>query len=223
MSRLLRIATALALTVGSACVSALGDEPVRRQVKGQVVTSAEMPAARITIDGDFKYVGGHAFILYGVARAEQHFFVDADAAGKIRRLYWLQFEGYLPENTHRYDYDSPTRVGIGGLEFFADSAPFNMAAQAGRPDSDVARGRAFLASKGYTMLGDDILSQRLIHLVDEAKRNELLIVYVESLAGTGLDAAALARGGRAADRWPELSKALLARATKGLTITRSTR
>jgi hypothetical protein len=70
------------------------------------------------------------------------------------------------------------------------------------------------------MASDDLMMQRLVYLVDEAKRNELMIIYVEDLTGTGLDAEALSPGGRAAAEWPERSKGLLERATKGLEITR---
>jgi hypothetical protein len=54
------------------------------------------------------------------ARAEQHFFVDADKEGRIKRMYWVQFEGYLPINTHTYNYRSTQKVNLGGLEFIAD-------------------------------------------------------------------------------------------------------
>jgi hypothetical protein len=177
-------------------------------VKGQVLTSPAMPAVSIEFGAGLKYVGGHDFILYDVARAEQHFFVDADAEGRIKRFYWVQFEGYLPTNTHAYDYKSTTKVDIGGLEFVADAYPVNTAKQESRPDSDGARAKAFLAAKGYTMASDDILLQRLVHLVDKEKRNELMIIYIEASDGT------------AEAKWPEVSKGLLERAVKGLKITR---
>lgn len=191
-----------------------------RSVKDQVLTSPETPAARIEFDKGFKYVGSHSFILYEVAHAEQHFFVDADKDGRIKRMYWVQFEGYLPSNTHAYRYKANKTANIGGLEFIADAYARNIKANAGRPDSDGARARAFLESKGYRMASDDVLSQRLVHLVDEAKRNELMIIYMEDLSGMGLTAADLAEGGRAAARWTEISNGLLDRAVKGLKIQR---
>jgi hypothetical protein len=193
-----------------------------RAVKGQVLTSPAMPAASIEFDKDFKYVGGHSFILYDVARAEQHFFVDADKDGRVKRFYWVQFEGYLPSNTHAYDYKQkvPRTVNVGGLEFIADASPRNMKANPSRPDSDGARARAFLESKGYRMAGDDILMQRLVHLVDEAKRNELMVIYIEDLGAMNLTAADFAGGGSAAARWPEISKGLLERAVGGMKISR---
>src|SRR5574341_224044 len=79
-------------------------QQLSRTVKGQILTSTETPAVKLEFDKAFKYVGGHDFILYEVARAEQHFFVDADKEGRIKRVYWVQFEGYLPSNTHSYRY-----------------------------------------------------------------------------------------------------------------------
>jgi hypothetical protein len=179
-----------------------------------------LPAVKIEFDKGFKYVGGHDFILYEVARAEQHFFVDADKEGRIKRMYWVQFEGYLPTNTHAYRYKVNKTANIGGLEFIADASARNIKGNPGRPDSDGSRARAFLEGKGYRMASDDVMSQRLVHLVDEAKRNELMIIYMEDLSGKGLTAADLAAGGRAADQWDEISKGLLDRAVNGMKIQR---
>lgn len=191
-----------------------------RSVKGQVLTSTAMPAVRLTFDKKFKYAGGHDFILYDVARAEQHFFVDADKQGRVRRMYWVQFEGYLPSNTHSYKYKVNKTVQIGGLDFIADAYARNIKANPGRPDSDGSRARAYLESKGYRMASDDVLSQRLVYLVDKEKRNELMIIYLEDLSAMKLTAADFETGGSAAARWDEVSKALTERAVKGMKISR---
>lgn len=197
------------------------NQPPARRVQGQVLTSTELPAARITVDKAFKYVGSQTFILYDVARAEQHFFVDADEQGRIHRMYWIQFEGYLPNNSHTYRYKATKTVKLGGLEFIADAYARNIKAGGGRPDSDGHRARAFLEKKGFRMAGDDVLSQRLVHLVDEQKRNELMIIYMEDMAPLKLAAKDFAPGGQAAAQWEETAKALLERAMKGLKIERS--
>jgi hypothetical protein len=191
-----------------------------RSVKGQLLISTEMPAIRMEFDKGFKYVGGQDFILYDVARAEQHFFVDADKQGRIKRMYWVQFEGYLPSNTHAYRYKVNKSVNIGGLDFIADAYARNVKANPGRPDSDGSRARTFLEGKGYRLASDDVLSQRLVHLIDEAKRNELMIIYMEDLSGMGLTANDLAPNGPAIARWDEISSGLLERAMKGMKILR---
>ncbi len=210
----------LVIALFGLCMPAATAQQQPRTVKGRVLTSTEMPAVRLEFDKAFKYAGGHDFILYDVARAEQHFFVDADKQGRIKRLYWVQFEGYLPSNSHKYQYKVNKSVNIGGFDFIADAYARNIKANPGRADSDGSRARAFLESKGFRWPSDEILSQRLVYLVDEAKRNELMIIYAEDLAALGLTAADLATGGSGAARWDEVSKGLLDRAMKGMKVSR---
>jgi len=218
MKKVLVLVAALAGLAASQVVART--PPPLREVKGQVLTSKEMPAVRLRFGGHFKYVGGHDFILYDVARAEQHFFADADRQGRVRRLYWVQFEGYLPDNKHSYNYKVTKTVNVGGLEFIADAYARNIKANPGRPDSDGSRARAFLESKGLRLGSDDVISQRLVHLIDREKRNELMIIYIEDMGLMGLTAADVNEGGRAAGRWQEISAGLLERALKGLKVLR---
>src|SRR5262249_16209016 len=78
----------------------------------------------------------------------------------------------------------------------------------------------FLEKKGHRMVSDDVLTQRLVHLVDEQRRNELMIIYMEDLAAMKLTAKDLAPGGRAAAQWDDIAKGLLERALKGMEIAR---
>ena len=221
------VAFGLAITSAAACVRP-GDTSTNsapgvvqtRTVKDRTLTSTQMPAVRLEFSQPFKYAGGHSFILYEVADAEQHFFVDADKDGRIKRFYWVQFEAYLPSNKHTYDYKSPKTINIGGLDFFADAFARNIKANPGRPDSDGSRARTFLTSKGYRLGSDEVLSQRLVHLVDQTKRSELMIIYLEDLSLMNLTAADLAKGGKAADQWDAISKGLLERATSGIKLSR---
>ncbi|HKP39195.1 MAG TPA: hypothetical protein VJT71_20210 [Pyrinomonadaceae bacterium] len=210
----------LALPVFALAVTAVAQSnpPITRTVSGQTLTSKDTPAVKLEFDKAFKYIGAQSFVLYDVANAEQHFFVDADKENRIKRFYWIQFEGYLPTNTHSYNYKSPKVVNIGGLDFFADTAARSLKGNLGRPDSDGARARAFLAAKGFKMMGTEFLWQRLVHLVDEAKRNELMIIYVEDLTDTGLTAADLAEGGSARARWNEIAAGLLESAQKNMKV-----
>jgi hypothetical protein len=199
-------------------VISFSQEPPLREVKGQVIKSKDTPAVELEIGKDFKYVGGHRFVLYDVANAEQHFFVDADKEGRIRRLYWVQFEGYLPTNTNSYNYKGTKSVNIGGFDFIADAYARNIKANPGRPDSDGARGRAFLESKGYRLASDEVLSQRLLHYIGEKRRDELMIIYIEDMAGLGMTSTDVGKGGKAEAKWIEISEALLSRAQKNLKI-----
>ena len=151
-----------------------------RRVKGHVLTSTHLPSIRVRFDKRLKYVGSQKFILHDRAQVEQHFFVDADKQGRIKRMYQVQFEGYLPNINARYDYPLTKTVDLGGHTYIvnAESIPNVSAVLKQDPQSDVARAASFLESKGYR-ISESIVYQRFVRLVDEAKRNEFIMVYVE--------------------------------------------
>ena len=80
------------------CFAQSADLKNMRVARENTLVSDSLPRVKLKFGKDFKYAGGQAFILYGVARAEQHFYVDADRDGRISIFYWAEFEGYLPEN-----------------------------------------------------------------------------------------------------------------------------
>src|SRR5262245_5300483 len=164
----------LSLLLSAACTLAQTNPRVARSVAGQALTSKDTPAVRIEFDSAFKYAGAQSFVLYEVANAEQHFFVDADKDGRIKRFYWVQFEGYLPANQHTYNYKATKTVNAGGFDFVVDTYARSMKGGETRPNSDGARARAFLSGKGLRMTGTEVLYVRLVN-VDEAKRNELMV------------------------------------------------
>lgn len=190
-----------------------------RSVDGQVLRSTGMPSVAIEFDEEFKYAGTQSFVLYDVANCEQHFFVDADDKGRVKGLYWIQFEGYLPDNTKSYNYKVTKTVDIGGLDFIADAYARTTVGSTGNPNSDGNRARAFLESKGFDV-ADHIMSQRLVHLIGDDKRNELMIIYSEEITSRGLTAADVSEGGRAYIYWDDLAKGLLDRALKNMKLTR---
>ena len=185
-----------------------------RSVNQQTLTSTHTPAVTMRFAPEFAYAGAQRFLLYNVASAEQHFFVDAGPDRRIRRFYWVQFENYLPGNNHSYDYSgSQGRATISGFDFFTDT--YAAAVQPPkRPDSDGARARQLLQSKGYHY-PDEVLSIRLVHLTDETRRSELMIIYAEDLAPFGVQAGAIDQA-----RMKQLSAEILARAQKNLQISR---
>jgi hypothetical protein len=198
-------------------IPATGQLPVERHVRGQTITSDSLPRATITFDRAFRYAGGQRFILYGVAEAEQHFFVDAGANHYVRRFYWVQFERYLPGNNEHYRY-VPTHVNqIGGLYFINDTRIYtDYNALQPSPDSDSAKARALLSSKGFR-LPRTAIRARLIHLPDPDNRSELMIIYMEALPASGLPPDA--KNELAADdRFPGLAAFVTGNARRGLKI-----
>ncbi|SRR2546423_6421539 len=179
---------------------AIAQDELLRHVSGNVVTSAALPSIKIKVSKKYKYVGGQSFILYNVARAEQHYFTEADSRHRIKRLLLFQFEGYLPTNNHTYNYPLTKTVSIGGQQFLTDTSFGNVAAfRQQRSDSDAARGANFLESKGY-VLPNDVAFQRFVRMVDESNRSEFLIVFYEDLREFGVNAGEAAGENNAAWR-----------------------
>lgn len=151
-----------------------------RQVKDQVLTSSYLPSIRIKFDDKFKYIGSQKFILYERAQVEQFLFVNADKDGRVKSMYFVQFEGYLPGINAEYNYPVTETVTLGGHTYSvnAQSVPSLPNVLKQNPQSDAARVGSFLESKGYRM-SESVMFQRFVRVLDEAKRNEILLIYVE--------------------------------------------
>ena len=86
-----------------------------------------------------------------------------------------------------------------------------------QPGSDREHIEALIRSKGYNMPAG-MMYVRLVHLLDEKNRKELMIIYGEDLAPTGLTAADLKEGGKFRDRWPQLERGLIDRAQQSISL-----
>lgn len=206
-----QIATALLFC---AFLAAQSKSP-ERTVQANVITSESDPKVRIELPKSVQYAGADRWELYGIADCELHAFVEADGQKNVQRLYWVQFEGYLPTKPElKHTYNSPRTAKLGGMDFYVDTSvrPDNAATRLG---SDLEHLRALIRAKGYK-LPAGMMSVRLVHLLDEQKRKELMIIYGEDVAPTGFTAAELLPGGTAHDRWPEIEKGLIERAEKAL-------
>jgi hypothetical protein len=191
-----------------------------RTVQANVITSERDPMVRIKLPKSVQYVGADRWILYGIADCELHAFVEADGDKKLQRLYWVQFEGYVPTRPElKHKYDSPRTTTLGGMNFYVDTwvRPKNAATQLG---SDLEHLNALIRAKGYK-LPAGMMSVRLVHLLDEQKRQELMIIYSEDVAPTGFTAAELLPGGKAYGQWPAIEKGLIERAEKTLAFERT--
>jgi hypothetical protein len=191
--------------------------PPQRRVEGNVVTSRRDPAVRIELPKAAQYLGGDRWVLYGVADCELHAFAEADAQKNVQRLYWVQFEQYLPSRPElHHTYDSPQHATIGGTDFYVDTwvRTRDATTQAG---SDREHIEAVVRARGYRM-PEATMYVRLVHLLDEAKRKELMIIYGEDLAPTGFTAVELSEGGKAYDRWPAIADTLLKHSEKRILI-----
>jgi hypothetical protein len=115
-----RCVVAIALLCFSADVDAV--ESPERKVEGNVLISDREPKVRIQLPNNVQYVGAERWELLGIADCELHAFVEADQQQNVRKLFWIQFEGYLPTKPNlKHHYDSPRHTTIGGLDFYVDT------------------------------------------------------------------------------------------------------
>jgi hypothetical protein len=190
---------------------------IQRTGQDTILRSEKLPAIAIQIDPEFKYAGSTSFILYEIARVEQHHFVVADEQRRVLRQLWFQFEGYLENNNHTYDYSGMETLNLNGLPFLQDAHLMNTEkVYEERPTSDFAHVVDFFKDKGYLLTGDSVY-HRMVWL-DANLRNELMIIYWEALDGTGYRLADLVEGGTAPGEWPALSKGLQERSLSSFKI-----
>ncbi len=210
---LLKRTIILLLLCGLPAAQARGPE---RKVEANRIVSERDPKARVELPKTVKYVGADRWVLYDIADCELHAFVETDGSD-VRRLYWVQFEGYVPTKPElKHQYNSPRHATIGGLDFYVDTWIRADGADT-KPGSDREHIEALIRAKGYKM-PTGMAYVRLVHLLDEQKRKELMIIYGEDLAPTGFTAAELQEGGKARDRWPAIEKDLVERATQKIAI-----
>ena len=189
----------------------------QRSVQNNILRSEELPAIQIKIHPQFTYIGNTNFTLYDVAHVEQHHFIVTDEQKRVQRRLWFQFEGYLDDNDHKYNYSGMEALRLNDFTFLHNSYVLNIEdVYQERPTSDSAHVVDFLKVKGYVLSGD-LMSKRMVWL-DAALRNELLIIYSEILEPTGYHASDLSEGGPSAAEWPALSQALHERALASFTI-----
>ena len=188
-----------------------------RKVAGSVLTSQREPRLDVELPRSVQYVGADRWVLYGIADCELHAFVDADTRLHVQRLFWVQFESYLPTKPGlKHEYDSPRHAQLGGMDFYVDTwvRPNYAASQ---PGSDREHIEALVRAKGYKMPAG-MMYVRLVHLLDAERRRELMIIYGEDLAGTGHTAAELDAGGKAHGQWAVIEKNLIERATRAIVL-----
>lgn len=212
-----RKGSAIAIILLSICglTSAIG--PPERKVEGNVITSEHDPKVRIELPKKVQYVGADRWELLGIADCELHVFAEADRQKTVRNLYWIQFEGYLSSKPNlKHQYESTRHTTIGDLDFIVDTWVRKKDEKV-TPGSDHEHLEKLLADNDLK-LPTGMMCVRLVHLLDETKRQELMIIYGEDLSSIGLSANDLKKGGQAHEEWKEIEKGLVERAEKKIEI-----
>jgi len=101
-------------------------------------------------------------------------------------LYWLQFEAYLPSRPelHQSYLFCLKRKLLSGLALRRAVRGSERGNEAPKPGSDLEHVQTLLRAKGY-QLPEAMRNVRFVHLFDEQKWKELMIIYAADLASTG--------------------------------------
>lgn len=215
------VATALISSVLVPICLAAGEMP-QRTVQGNTVVSSRDPSVRIEVPASAAYVGSERWLLEAYADdIELHAFVEVAADKRVKRIYWVQFEAYLPSRPElQHTYDSVRHATLGGLDFLVDTWVERTDARE-EPDSDGAHLKARLRLAGYS-LPESMVSVRLVHLMDDS-RKELMLIYSEDAAMTGITPGVPGTGGKRQGRWLALQPELIQRCELSFTLHSSPR
>jgi hypothetical protein len=171
----------------------------KRFVRNRTLVSREVPSMELTVDKRFKSIGSLEFDLKQVARVQRFVFTSGDEWGVPTRLLIVQFESILPDakGSYTFEMENPTRLGAHSYQTSVGYFDFDAVASA-NPGAEAERTRAFLAERGWNVSGETFVVARYARIVDDAKRSELIVFYLENLRTHGLTRDDLVDGGRGA-------------------------
>ena len=145
-----------------------------RSVGNNVLYSADLPEISVQVAEEFEYLGKFDFTLKGIAYGERYIFADVQNL-KVERLFIFQFEGFLPNNEHTYNYDFSRAEEIAGYRVRHNTWAYsNSQSQLEASKGEGALTAFFLASKGL-QLEEELMMSRFLMVPDDERRHELII------------------------------------------------
>lgn len=168
-----------------------------RTVDKNLFRSNTLPNIQIQVAEEFDYVGSFYFEIIAsseeypdsiqgkaVAAGDRYVFVRSNEENKVEKLFIVQLEGFLPNNTFKYNYRFDQAEQIGGNRYRHNTWFYDSAEQAAQnPNNEGARTRRFLQDKGFT-LEDDVMMARWVGLASEDRKYEIILFYMEMMEGS---------------------------------------
>lgn len=150
-----------------------------------------------------------------MARGTRYVFVDAEGA-RLRRLFVLQFEEFLPASKEIYRYDMTTAEDIGGHRFRQSTFAYNSAVDPSAAPDEGRLTTAFLVQRGYEV-PNVLLASRFLTLGSDDRKSEMILFYLEP-AAAGVTLSDLYSGEEPTAAWTALRKPLADRSRQAFTI-----
>jgi len=152
-----------------------------REVDGNTLISRALPAVRIQVSKEFRYLGCFPFRIQDMASGYRFVFIDGDHS-HVRRMFIVQFESILPESTEIYRYSFDNAMLMEGLPFRHNTFAFSVRQNIKEnPHAEVAVTQDFFEKKKYK-ISDGWMASRFLTLGDETRKSEMIIFYMEPVS-----------------------------------------
>lgn len=199
-------------------VPAANADDIPRYVDGNVLISSGDPSIAIEVAESFNYVGEHVITIADIGAGERFVFVDA-ADDRIRRLFIVQFEGFLPGVDDEFRYDLSNSPVVANYPFRSNGYAFDLVKSiTANSAGEAAATNSFLTAAGF-VIPQQWMMWRSLTVADKARRKEMIIFYVEDVASVSLTLSDLYQNDSATPAWVDIQKDLEARANNAFRIT----
>lgn len=183
---------------------------VKRTVENNVLHSNALPVMTLHVSSDFDYLGSLSFILKDIALVERHIFVEAES-NKAARMFIVQFEEFLPENNYTYNWQIRTPMKLCGAEWQQNPYFFNNAENIRTdPGAESDHTTRFLKANGLAV-EDELMMSRFARVIDDARRHEIILFYIENISSTGHTLEEISLGGDIRLEFQQIADKLVAR------------
>ena len=193
----------------------------KRSVHGNELKSSSLPKIRIQIDPSLNYIGNLKAVVLDNSEIDSYYFIDKTTEGQIQRILYFQFEAALPSSDKTYEYPHMQVIDLGEQAFGYDGGvrqfrQTKIDEQAN--NSDVRQTVDFLSDNQVQFIEGDFYGMlRFAKVLDDSRRNDLLIIYLERLEEADIPEDVVAKS-RYSEEWSDYCKQLLARAVRTFNI-----
>ena len=165
-----------------------------RYVEGQNLVSKSLPKTTIKIASEFDFVGRFDFVIKAmseeyeeslrgkpIADGERFVFAKLDSLNPawVEKLFIVQFEGFYENLDLTYNYDLSNGTKMGEFKYRNNTWFFNNKDNiALNPEGEAAKTQKLLEEHGLRTK-DEVLMSRFVTVVDENRKYEMIIYYLE--------------------------------------------
>lgn len=154
------------------------------EIIGRQINILGSLSLKLQVAKNFDYIGNQEIIIYDSAKVFHYVFANSytnkEQERHISKLFFLQYEYFLPSIKKSYKYDSMDILELGGILWHRDNFIDRTTHDDWEPNSDVYQLITFIEKKDY-IFPPKVFTNRLVTMLNEEKNQELLILYLEKI------------------------------------------